>query len=242
MRLKALIFDVDGTLADTEEIHRRAFNEAFRQHGLDWNWSQPRYAELLRTTGGKERIAEHMRSLVLSEAERAALIAGIPALHQSKTSIYTRLVAGGDVPLRDGVLRLIDEALARGVRLAIATTTSLENIAALLQTSMGSDALHRFDAIGAGDQVRHKKPAPDIYELVLAELALPASECIAIEDSINGLRSAKAAGLCTVITPCYWTLTDDFTMADVVLPSLGGPGGIDIAALDQLLSARAAAP
>src|SRR5450631_2645322 len=200
MKLKALIFDVDGTLADTEEAHRRAFNEAFRQHGLDWNWSKPRYAHLLSTTGGKERLAAYIDSLPLALGERQALTGRIAAIHAAKTDIYASTVAAGQVSLREGVAQLIDEAASANVQLAIASTTTLANIEILLRATLGRYAIQRFAVVGAGDQVRHKKPAPEIYRFVLRELARSARECVAIEDSCNGLMAAKAAGLYTVVT------------------------------------------
>lgn len=220
MRLKALIFDVDGTLADTEEAHRCAFNEAFRQMGLDWNWSKPKYAHLLSTTGGKERLAAYVATLPLADDAKSALAARIPAIHRTKTELYTRMILDGLVPLRSGVVRLLDEAARHGVRLGIATTTTFSNIEALLVTNLGPDALRRFAVIGAGDQVARKKPAGDIYDWVLQQLNLPQDVCVAIEDSENGLRAAKAAGLYTIVTPSYWTMSEDFLAADLVLPSI----------------------
>ena len=120
MKLKALIFDVDGTLADTEEAHRNAFNESFRRHGLDWNWSRPRYAHLLSTAGGKERLAAHIDSLPLKPAERQALTARIAAIHATKTDIYGSMVAAGQVSLRDGVAPLIDDELTGASRVVAA--------------------------------------------------------------------------------------------------------------------------
>jgi beta-phosphoglucomutase-like phosphatase (HAD superfamily) len=224
LRLKALIFDVDGTLADTEEAHRGAFNEAFRQHGLEWNWSKPKYAHLLRVAGGKERLKAHIDSLALAAGENLELTGRIAAIHRTKTEIYASMVQAGQVPLRDGVERLIDEAAAANVQLAIASTTTLDNIETLLRTALGRYSLPRFAVIGAGDQVRHKKPAPEIYRFVLRELARSAEDCVAIEDSRNGLTAAKTAGLYTVVTPSYWTLAEDFSAADLVLPSLGTLG------------------
>ena len=192
MMLEALIFDVDGTLADTEEAHRRAFNAAFEQADLDWHWSKPLYAELLRTTGGKERIAAYVATLPLGDTARRAALDMIPDLHRVKTAIYTRMVGAGEAPLRDGVERLLDEAAAAGVALAIATTTSFDNIRALLETNLGEGALSRFRAIGAGDDVARKKPAPDIYLHVLDKLRVKAPNCAAFEDSANGLAAAKA--------------------------------------------------
>lgn len=221
MKLRALILDVDGTLADTEEAHRCAFNEAFQQLGIDWTWSRSAYAHLLLTTGGKERLAAHIASLPVSPAERRALGARIDEIHRAKTGNYTRRVLSGAVPLRDGVERLLDDAARSRVRLGIATTTTFENIEALLHTTLGAGALDRFAAIGAGGHAARKKPAPDIYEYVLSRLGAAAGECVAIEDSANGLAAAKAAGLCTIVTPSYWTRTEDFSAADLVLPSLG---------------------
>jgi beta-phosphoglucomutase-like phosphatase (HAD superfamily) len=221
VRLKALLLDVDGTLADTEEAHRRAFNEAFREHGLDWNWTKPQYAQLLRTTGGKERITAYINSFPLQPAQRSAALERVAALHKAKTANYMRIVHAGEVPLREGVERLLDEARAAGVTLGIATTTTFDNIQALLQTTLGPDGLARFAVIGAGDQVPCKKPAPDIYKYVLHQLGLRPQDCVAIEDSANGVASAKAAGLFTIVTPCYWTQGEDFAAADLVLPGLG---------------------
>jgi beta-phosphoglucomutase-like phosphatase (HAD superfamily) len=221
MKLKALIFDVDGTLADTEEAHRCAFNQAFQQQGLHWNWSKHEYAGLLKTAGGKERLGAYIDSMTLTPEERRAVAQRIPALHEAKTDNYTRMVRQGLVPLREGVARLIDEAGGLGVRLGIASTTTLRNIDALLRTNLGPGALQLFSSIGAGDQVARKKPAPDIYEFVLGELGEPPQHCVAVEDSANGLKSSHAAGLFTVVTPSYWTRGEDFSAADWVLPSLG---------------------
>ncbi len=233
MKLSALIFDVDGTLADTEEAHRCAFNLAFDQLGLDWNWSRPKYAHLLMTAGGKERLGVHIDSLSLTAAERQALTDRIGDIHRAKTAHFTRMVLAGEVPLRDGVVRLIDEAVRTGVRVCIASTTTYANIEALLRTHLGADALDRFAVIGAADQAARKKPAPDIYDYVVRRLEASTEECVAIEDSANGLRAAKAAGLYTIVTPSYWTRTEDFSAADLVLPSLGSP--------ERPLPARAAA-
>jgi beta-phosphoglucomutase-like phosphatase (HAD superfamily) len=224
MKLKALIFDVDGTLADTEDAHRCAFNDAFRQHGLDWNWSKHAYAGLLSVTGGKERLQAYADSLFpCAEAQRAFALR-IPAIHKTKTEIYASMVEAGQVSLRDGVERLIDEAARANIQLAIASTTTLANIEALLRTTLGPNSAQRFAVVGAGDQVRHKKPAPEIYRFVLRELDRCAGECVAIEDSCNGLTAAKRAGLYTVVTPSDWTRADDFSAADMVLPSLGSLG------------------
>jgi HAD superfamily hydrolase (TIGR01509 family) len=219
VRIKAIIFDVDGTLADTEEAHRQAFNSAFREHRLDWHWSAPDYAHRLAVTGGKERLAAFVDSLALSATDRAALKARIPAVHRTKSDHYARLVRLGRVPLRAGIERLLKEAASAGVTLAIASTTTRENIDALLDAHFGEAAAERFSVIGAGDAVPQKKPAPDIYRFVLRELGESSGDCVAVEDSGQGLTAAKRAGLFTVVTPSDWTSGEDFSAADLLLTS-----------------------
>jgi len=221
--IEALIFDVDGTLADTEEIHRQAFNAAFQEARLWWNWSAHQYAELLGISGGKERIAAYIASLDEPEATKRGLVARIGELHKAKTRIFTSLIASGRAPLRSGVARLVREARDAGLKLAIASTTSPQNVEALLETNLGPDASRWFAVIAAGDKVPMKKPAPDIYDLALAVLGLASEACVAFEDSGKGLAAAKAAGLFTVVTPTFWTQTDDLSAADLLLPSLGDP-------------------
>jgi HAD superfamily hydrolase (TIGR01509 family) len=218
--LEALIFDLDGTLADTEETHRQAFNAAFIEFELWWDWSPQRYTELLHVSGGKERIAHYVESLGLPPAERARVLELVPSLHRTKTRIYTALLEQGKRPFRPGVAKLLEAASAAGLKLAIASTTTSANIDALLRANLGQAPHLAFSAIACGDQVRAKKPAPDIYNLVLASLHLPATSCIAFEDSVNGLRAAKAAGLTTVVTPSRWNAGEDFSAADRVLASL----------------------
>ena len=223
-RIEALIFDVDGTLADTEEAHRQAFNDAFRAHGLDFTWSRELYRELLQVTGGKERLGAFFYRARLTASERLLLADLIPRLHATKTSFYLERVKLGRVPLRAGVRRLMTEARATGVRLAIASTTSPDNVSALLEGVLGYGALDEFSVIATGDAVPRKKPAPDIYQLALGRLGLPARRAVAFEDSAIGVTAAKAAGLLTVATPSDWTRDQDFAAADLVLPSLADPG------------------
>ena len=238
--LQALIFDVDGTLADTEETHRQAFNAAFIQFELWWDWGPQRYAELLRVSGGKERIAQYIGTLEVSEAERARLMELVPSLHRTKTRIYTELLARGQRPFRPGVLRLLREAKARNLKLAIASTTASENVDALLHANLGANSGIGFDVIACADQVAVKKPASDIYDLVLSSLRLAADECVAFEDSVNGLRAAKAAGLVTVVTPTRWNLDQDYAGADLIQPSLEEPP-LDLAQIERLLGEAHAA-
>lgn len=219
MPLEALIFDVDGTLAETEELHRQAFNETFAGFGLDWIWSAELYRALLKITGGKERIRYYVEAWQPHDGDAA--LAKLAALHAEKTRRYTKLVADGALTPRPGVLRLLNEARAAGIKLAIATTTSDSNIEALLKASFAPDALSWFAVVGAGDIVAAKKPAPDIYLWVLAQLGCDPSACIAFEDSENGVRAARAAGLAVVATPSFFTDADDFSGANLVLSDLG---------------------
>jgi len=221
--LAALIFDVDGTLADTEELHRQAFNEAFFSCGVTWRWGPALYAELLQITGGKERIASYISRQQLPAAERGRLLRLIPQMHAAKTRLYRELVCLGHLRPRPGVLRLIKEARRAGVKLAIASTTSPENVESLLVSGFGDDAPRWFSAIATGDIVPRKKPAPDIYRLALEMLGTPPDRAVAFEDSEIGVRSAKSAGLFTVATPSLWTIGQDFSSADLVLTSLADP-------------------
>jgi HAD superfamily hydrolase (TIGR01509 family) len=225
MELRALIFDVDGTLADTEEVHRRAFNAAFAEHGLTWHWGRRVYGDLLKTAGGKERVREFVSRLHQPFAENERLVGLIPALHRSKTTHCERLIAA-EAKLRPGVARLLEEARGAGLKLAVATTTTRANVDSLLSATCGAWAHELFDVIAAGDVVKRKKPSPDIYQYALACLDLPPRACIAFEDSGNGLRAAKEADLFTVVTPTSWTRRDDFSRADIRLDDLSGAGGL----------------
>jgi HAD superfamily hydrolase (TIGR01509 family) len=216
-RATALIFDVDGTLAETEELHRQAFNHAFVHHGLDWQWDRAVYKVLLRVTGGKERVRayhEGLRSAPLLSNE------DIAELHRIKTVHYAELIETGCCPLRPGVADLLTAAKARGQRLAIATTTSHGNIDALLSRALGTRWAADFEVIVAGDDVRHKKPAPDVYLEVLARLKLNASDCVAIEDSANGLIAASRANIPVLITRSMFFRDDDLSDARFVLDDL----------------------
>jgi HAD superfamily hydrolase (TIGR01509 family) len=225
MELRALIFDVDGTLADTEEMHRRAFNAAFAEHGLTWNWGRRVYGDLLQTAGGKERILEFVNRLNLPATEREKLVGLVPAIHRSKTLHYGRLLASRS-ELRPGIAGLLGEARGAGLKLAVASTTTRSNIDCLVNAACGTDARELFDVIMAGDDVQRKKPAPDIYHYALACLDMPAGACIAFEDSAIGLRAAKEGGLFTVVTPTQWTKRDDFKRADLRLDDLSVAGGL----------------
>jgi len=248
--LKAVLFDVDGTMAETEEFHRQAFNGAFADLGMGIDWSPALYRELLRVTGGKERLAAYFRNCAMEVPEQM-----IRRLHAAKNARYGRMLREGAVRLRPGVVRLMAEAESAGVRLGIATTTSPENLDVLLRSALAPDWARRFACIVAGDQVARKKPAPDVFLANLERLGIYATEAVAIEDSQAGIAAARNAHIAVVATPSQYTLADDFSGADVVAPHLGEPQlpwegpvaglsarWIRIEDLQRLVSAREIAP
>lgn len=221
MPLPALIFDIDGTFSETEETHREAFNQTFAAYDLPWVWDRPMYKKLLEVTGGKERMRHYIETFDPEGGDRAMPI--IPELHAAKTDRYTKMIDEGAAQPRPGIKRLIHEAKAASLPVAIATTTSMPNVESLIVATLGKDGMSLFDAIGAGDVIEHKKPAPDIFNYTLEQLGIAPDEAIAFEDSVNGLRSAGAAGLRTIITPSMYTDDQDFTGAFAILSDLGEP-------------------
>lgn len=249
--LKALIFDVDGTLAETErDGHMPAFNAAFKAAGVDWHWDEALYAKLLGIGGGRERLAIYLRDFSDTVVDDADAL--INSIHQHKATFYTQQVAAGKVPLRTGVARLIAEAKAAGLKVAVATNCSRVSLTALTQHCLGGTPDEIFDVVVTGEEVTMKKPAPEVYRKALAALDITAAEAVAIEDAEIGLRAALAAELKTVVTLSQYTAAEDFTGASVVLSDLGEPdatpqvlaGGlpvadfscVDIAALRQLVA------
>jgi HAD superfamily hydrolase (TIGR01509 family) len=232
--LKALIFDCDGVLVDTErDAHRVAFNRAFEQFNIDAEWDVDLYGELLLVAGGKERMRAYFDRFGWPEnvADDAAKDALIKALHQEKTRIGSEMIASGELSLRPGISRIVDEAIASGVKLGVCTTSNPAFIDAVLDL-FGPERKARFDFVHAGDCVAKKKPAPDIYELAKQSLGLPTHECMVIEDSRNGLLAATGAGLPTLITTSTYTVDEDFTGAVKVVPELGDAPNVNVTLQD----------
>jgi len=222
--LKAIIFDVDGTLANTEETHRQSFNSAFAEFGLDYRWSEQEYTKLLSISGGRERITAYLKAQHFDIKGDIKLRDFALRLHQRKSEIYREKLVAGHIELRNGVLRLINEARQQGIKLGIATATCYENVKTLLQANLGNDGMTWFDVIVTSDIIKDKKPSPVVYQFALAELGLTPDTCIAIEDTTNGNRAARAAGLKTVITTHAFTVDNDFSGASLVIDQLGEPG------------------
>jgi HAD superfamily hydrolase (TIGR01509 family) len=220
--IAALVFDVDGTLADTErDGHRVAFNRAFADAGLDWNWDVALYGKLLAVTGGKERIKHYLAQFNTAFQAPEDLDGFVAELHAAKTEHYKSMMLEGSIPLRPGVEALLREARGQGVRMAIATTTTMDNVTSLLTATLGEASIGWFDPIGAGDVVPKKKPAPDIYTWVLQRMGLEGAQVVAFEDSGHGVTSAADAGIDRiVVTTNDYTREQDFSRASVVLPEL----------------------
>jgi HAD superfamily hydrolase (TIGR01509 family) len=233
--LKAIIFDCDGVLVDTErDGHRVGFNRAFRQFGIDAEWDVPLYGKLLQVAGGKERMRAYFDEYGWPE-DKVAEFGGrdelILALHKAKTEITAGLVAEGALPLRPGISRIVDEAIAADVKLGVCTTSNPRFIDAVLDL-FGPERKARFAFVHAGDCVARKKPDPEIYELAKQSLGLPVEQCVVIEDSRNGLLAAKGAGLPCLITTSTYTVDEDFGEADRVVPELGDAPNINVTLAD----------
>lgn len=220
-RLQALIFDSDGTLADNEEVHRQAFNLAFANAGLAWAWSPEQYAQLLAISGGRERITRYAARVEPARAAQPAFPEFVRLLHEDKTRRYAALLSEGQVRLRPGVERVLQEARREGLTLAIATSSAWSNLKTLLDANLPKEWPTWFSAIETADTVTTKKPSPAVYEAVLKRIGVPAEHCLALEDTENGLRAATSAGIATVITPHRYTATGDFRSAAAVVDGLG---------------------
>lgn len=222
--LQAIVFDMDGTLADTEEIHRQAFNRAFAEFGFEWQWSPEEYHDLLSISGGRERIRQYLMQKRERPRATAALRQLALSVHKRKSELYRELLVAGHVALRPGVNCLLTEARAQDLKLAIATSSSRRNVETLLATTLGANADGLFRAFATCDVVEDQKPSPAIYQYALAELGIEPGHAVAIEDTRNGNLAARAAGLKTLITTHRYTRDNDFRGASLVLDQLGEPG------------------
>ena len=219
MKIEGIIFDVDGTIADTEDIHRQAFNKAFSKFDLNWHWSKEKYHELLFISGGKERITR-----CLAEDNATKKNTGfIEKLHKCKSECYRSILLSSDISLRPGVKRLITEAKEKNIKIGIATNSSTENLQALIKKTFKVEPEKLFNTIVTNNIIIDKKPSPEVYYRALKNLELSANKCIAVEDTANGNASAIRAGLRTVITTHAYTADNDFDGASLVLNNLGEP-------------------
>ena len=230
--MDALLFDCDGVLADTErDGHRVAFNRAFAEAGLADTWDVPLYGRLLRIGGGKERMRTYFdeSGWPVPEAERDALIA---RLHRLKTDLFMQIIASGELPVRPGINRLVDEAHASGVRLAVCSTSNERAVRAVVHHLLGPGREEKFAGIFAGDIVPRKKPDPAVYQYAAQQLGLDPAQCVVVEDSRNGLLAAARAGMTCVITKSAYTAGEDFDEAAAVYPDLGDPPAAQITLKD----------
>ncbi|GAB6052250.1 HAD family hydrolase [Magnetospira thiophila] len=214
----ALLFDVDGTLAETEELHRTAFNETFAEFGLDWDWDRPLYKKLLKVGGGKERINHYAEDFLNTSIDWEL----VKKMHLAKTERYQNGVIEGRLPFRPGIEALIREAHETGMRQGIVTTTSRGNVYSLLEANLGPDAHNWFEVIVTGEDAPLKKPDPGLYLVALERLGLPGAACLAVEDSANGVLSALAAQIPVIVTRTPWTEGDTYDGALKIFDDLEG--------------------
>jgi HAD superfamily hydrolase (TIGR01509 family) len=226
--LRAVIFDCDGVLVDTErDGHRVAFNRAFAARGYDFEWSVAEYAELLKVAGGKERMRHYFNQQGWPD-DVADQDAFIKEMHKLKTDLFMKIIESGELPLRPGVARLVDEVIVEELILAVCSTSNERAVNLVVGTMLGAERQAHFSAILAGDVVSKKKPDPEIYNLVMERLNLQPLECVVVEDSRNGLLAAKAAGARCVVTTNGYTEGEDFDTADLIVPELGDPPGVNV--------------
>ena len=244
IQIQAIVFDIDGTLADTEDIHRQAFNQAFKETGLNWHWDQKKYRELLAISGGRERIDFY----ATQQANEINISAH--ALHAKKSDIYLAKLKQSNIKLRIGVERLLDEAIKNNIPLGIATNSSKANLDRLFEITLGSAAKRHFNTIITKDMVIEKKPLPGVYIQTIKNLGVDPSKCIAIEDTQNGNQAALKAGFKTVITTHQFTTDSCFSGASLVINQLGNPNNpchntqgnmygkeyVDLALLNQIIA------
>ncbi len=224
MAIKAVFFDQDGVIIDTErDGHRVSFNMTFKEFGFTDEWDVEYYHELLQIAGGKERMKHHWKmkgfSRPLTEEEIDNLV---KEMHKRKTALFVELIETGKLPLRPGIHRFMKEAMEAGLQIAVCTTSN-EKAAKAVTEKVLADI--KFDLVLAGDVVQNKKPDPEIYNLALSKLGLKPEEVFVVEDSKNGVKAAKAAGLKTIVTTDHYTEKEDVNAGDVIVSCLGDPDG-----------------
>ena len=224
--LKAILWDVDGTLAETErDGHLVAFNRTFEALAVPWRWSESRYGELLAVAGGRERLLHDLESQPLAPPDAVERSALVERIHRLKNQHYAAIVASGALPLRSGVGELFADCAAAGVLMGIATTTSAVNVAALLGARLGAGWRSHFAAVVCAEQAPLKKPDPQVYLRALQALGLTADDALAIEDSPAGIAAARAAGIAVVVARSFYFADIDAGAALSAGPSLGSARG-----------------
>lgn len=219
--IKALLWDVDGTIAETErDGHRVAFNRAFEALGLAWRWDEARYGELLRVTGGRERLLHDMATRSDAPVLLDERLALARRLHEVKNRAYGEIVASGSIQLREGVQPIMEQCRERGVRLGIVTTTSTANVQALMAAELGAGWQQRFDVVVCGEDTAQKKPHPEAYLRALAALKIAPNEALAIEDSPGGATAAREAQVPVVVTRSAYFANDPIDGAVAIGPGL----------------------
>jgi HAD superfamily hydrolase (TIGR01509 family) len=219
----AILFDLDGTFVDTEELHRRAFNQTFMEFSLGWEWTPEMYEDLLLISGGEDRLYFHLDTLAMNRDKREQLRVLVPSIHRAKTALFAQLAEDARRLARPGIKRLIHEAKQEGCKVGVVATSVAPNVQSIVEGALGNESRGVIDAVATSAHVPRRKPAPDLYTTLLSMLGMPADRCLAIEDSANGVAAAKAAGLFTIAVPGRWTRSQDFSRADLVLSSLGDP-------------------
>lgn len=218
----ALLIDCDGTIVETErDGHRVAFNRAFKQKGFNCEWEVGLYGELLTTGGGKERMTRYFKDYnpgawkETEPPEKDHPV--IKELHKLKTQIFMDIVRSGELSLREGIEELVTAADAAGWAIAVCSTSNEESVKSVVETLLPEFA--PSIKIFAGDCVKAKKPAPDIYQLASKELGVAPMKCIVIEDTKIGMESGKAAGMKVIVTKSIYSEDEDFENADLLLTS-----------------------
>ena len=223
MKLNAVLFDVGGTIAESEEIHRVSFNEAFKEFGLTWYWDEAIYRELVFVGGGKERIKHYITRAWPEMLKQKNLTKYIESVHKIKGQIYEEFLNDSQLKARPGIIRLLKELKNEKIRLAIVSDTTEENLINLFKKGLCINPIEWFEILAHGGCTIQKKPSPDIYLWTLERLKLPPEACLAIEDAPRGVDSATDAGLKVLVTPSIYTLEENFEKSSLLLSHLGEP-------------------